>query len=96
MMYIYIYAMCSCVCSDPCDCSLSKTLLFSIFSLGKARLFEFINALSDQPVSGSAARAVHSSGGAAGGVVSESQGEVVWAWDGMWLRGMLGSFVWGA
>ena len=51
--------------------------LFTIFSLGKARLFEFINALSDQPVSGSAARAVHSSGGAAGGVVSESQGEVV-------------------
>ena len=41
---------------------------------GKARLFEFVNALTDQPVSGSMARAVHSSGGAAGGVVSESQG----------------------
>ncbi|CAK9110215.1 unnamed protein product, partial [Durusdinium trenchii] len=41
---------------------------------GKARLFEFINALSDQPIPGSGARAVHSSGGAAGGVVSESQG----------------------
>ncbi|CAJ1457843.1 unnamed protein product [Effrenium voratum] len=41
---------------------------------GKARLFEFIDALTDQPVAGSAARAVHSSGGAAGGVVSESQG----------------------
>eukprot|EP00435_Cladocopium_sp_Y103_P070144 s71_g34.t1 len=41
---------------------------------GKARLFEFIAALTDQPVPGSQARAVHSSGGAAGGVVSESQG----------------------
>ena len=41
---------------------------------GKARLFEFVNALTDQPISGSKARAVHSSGGAAGGVVSESQG----------------------
>ena len=41
---------------------------------GKARLFEFIAALTDQPVPGSRARAVHSSGGAAGGVVSESQG----------------------
>ena len=41
---------------------------------GKARLFEFIAALTDQPVANSEARAVHSSGGAAGGVVSESQG----------------------
>ena len=44
------------------------------FDPGKARLFEFIAALTDQPVPGSQARAVHSSGGAAGGVVSESQG----------------------
>ena len=41
---------------------------------GKERLFEFIAALTDQPVANSEARAVHSSGGAAGGVVSESQG----------------------
>lgn len=41
---------------------------------GKARLFEFIAALTYQPVANSEARAVHSSGGAAGGVVSESQG----------------------
>jgi len=40
----------------------------------KARLFEFVDTLTDQPVTGSAARAVHSSGGAAGGVVSEGQG----------------------
>ena len=40
----------------------------------QARLYEFLNALSDQPVANSQARAVHSSGGAAGGVVSESQG----------------------
>jgi hypothetical protein len=49
-----------------------------LFHRGKARLFEFIAALTDQPVPGSRARAVHSSGGAAGGVVSESQG-----WPGM-------------
>ena len=51
-------------------------LRFGIFvsNPGKERLFEFIAALTDQPVPGSQARAVHSSGGAAGGVVSESQG----------------------
>eukprot|EP00930_Biecheleria_cincta_P043276 TRINITY_DN29730_c0_g1_i1.p1 TRINITY_DN29730_c0_g1~~TRINITY_DN29730_c0_g1_i1.p1 ORF type:complete len:1074 (+),score=175.39 TRINITY_DN29730_c0_g1_i1:111-3224(+) len=38
------------------------------------RLSEFVVQLTDQPVQGSAARAVHSSGGAAGGVVSEGQG----------------------
>lgn len=55
---------------------------------GKARLFEFIAALTDQPVPNSQARAVHSSGGAAGGVVSESQGRLggaagagPWGWD---------------
>ena len=47
---------------------------WQVSSPGKARLFEFISALTDQPVVGSRARAVHSSGGAAGGVVSESQG----------------------
>ena len=40
----------------------------------QARLYEFLDVLSDQPVANSRARAVHSSGGAAGGVVSESQG----------------------
>ena len=47
---------------------------FFVSNPGKERLFEFIAALTDQPVPGSQARAVHSSGGAAGGVVSESQG----------------------
>lgn len=41
---------------------------------GKDRVQEFVTALTSQPVSGSAARAVHSTGGAAGGVVSEGQG----------------------
>ncbi|CAE7830521.1 celCCC [Symbiodinium sp. CCMP2592] len=40
----------------------------------KDRLFEFVRVLTNQPVSGSKARAVQSSGGAAGGIVSESQG----------------------
>ncbi|CAE7572251.1 idp1, partial [Symbiodinium pilosum] len=40
----------------------------------KDRLFEFADVLTNQPVPGSKARAVQSSGGAAGGVVSESQG----------------------
>ena len=40
----------------------------------KDRLFEFVEVLTNQPVSGSKARAVQSSGGAAGGIVSESQG----------------------
>ena len=40
----------------------------------KDRLFEFADALTNQPVPGSKARAVQSSGGAAGGIVSESQG----------------------
>eukprot|EP00438_Fugacium_kawagutii_P005038 Skav221092 [mRNA] locus=scaffold1024:228820:239201:+ [translate_table: standard] len=43
---------------------------------GKARLFEFLAALTDQPVPNSQARAVHSSGGAGGGVVSGSQGRL--------------------
>jgi len=41
---------------------------------GKARLFEFVDALTALPAAGSKYRAVRSSGGAAGGVVSESQG----------------------
>ena len=41
---------------------------------GLQRLYEFIDKLTNQPVPGSVARAVHSSGGAAGGVVSEGQG----------------------
>mmetsp|Transcript_10102 Transcript_10102/g.18819 ORF Transcript_10102/g.18819 Transcript_10102/m.18819 type:complete len:837 (-) Transcript_10102:267-2777(-) len=49
---------------------------FSTSAVGssKDRLFEFVSVLTNQPVSGSKARAVQSSGGAAGGVVSESQG----------------------
>eukprot|EP00931_Biecheleriopsis_adriatica_P045580 TRINITY_DN260_c0_g1_i9.p1 TRINITY_DN260_c0_g1~~TRINITY_DN260_c0_g1_i9.p1 ORF type:complete len:1100 (+),score=195.02 TRINITY_DN260_c0_g1_i9:55-3354(+) len=48
------------------------------FSTGRAgsslqRLQEFVTELTDQPVPDSQARAVHSSGGAAGGVVSEGQ-----------------------
>eukprot|EP00438_Fugacium_kawagutii_P017207 Skav235567 [mRNA] locus=scaffold612:6501:9648:+ [translate_table: standard] len=41
---------------------------------GRSRIYQFIDSLTDQPVYGSAARAVHSSGGAAGGIVSEGQG----------------------
>mmetsp|Transcript_101277 Transcript_101277/g.285520 ORF Transcript_101277/g.285520 Transcript_101277/m.285520 type:complete len:1052 (-) Transcript_101277:131-3286(-) len=41
--------------------------------LSKTRLFAFRDAHTSQPVIGSEARAVHSSGGAAGGVVSEGQ-----------------------
>lgn len=41
---------------------------------GRKRVYEFIDSLTNQPVNGSDARAVHSSGGAAGGVVSEGQG----------------------
>lgn len=40
----------------------------------KDRLFQFVPALTSKPIAGSEARAVHSSGGAAGGVVSEGQG----------------------
>lgn len=51
-----------------------RCLREAAISCHQARLYEFLNVLSDQPVPKSRARAVHSSGGAAGGVVSESQG----------------------
>ncbi|CAE8684030.1 unnamed protein product, partial [Polarella glacialis] len=54
--------------------STSGSFTTSTVGSSKSRLFEFAAALTDQPVAGSRARAVHSSGGAAGGVVSEGQG----------------------
>ena len=49
---------------------------FSTGTVGSslARMYEMRDVLTSQPVLGSAARAVLSSGGAAGGVVSEGQG----------------------
>lgn len=52
----------------------STSFRTSTVGSSKDRLFEFVDVLTNQPVSGSKARAVQSSGGAAGGIVSESQG----------------------
>eukprot|EP00931_Biecheleriopsis_adriatica_P045576 TRINITY_DN260_c0_g1_i5.p1 TRINITY_DN260_c0_g1~~TRINITY_DN260_c0_g1_i5.p1 ORF type:complete len:948 (+),score=170.40 TRINITY_DN260_c0_g1_i5:55-2898(+) len=53
----------------------SGAITFSTSHAGSSlqRLQEFVDLLTDQPVPDSQARAVHSSGGAAGGVVSEGQ-----------------------